>query len=105
MFHQVRSADSGHGGEHELPDRARTASERIDVFSHGGGQRTAEQMKVPFLGELPLDPQVRIGGDTGRPVTAREGEPRAEPFLALARVVDQICSASQSTGPTITIED
>src|SRR5258706_7942188 len=38
-------------------------SERIDVFSRGGGKRTAEQMKVHFLGELPLDPQVRIGGD------------------------------------------
>ena len=38
-------------------------SERIDVFSTGGGKRTAEQMGVFFLGALPLDPQVRIGGD------------------------------------------
>src|SRR5258706_15011840 len=43
-------------------------AERIDVFSHGGGKRTAEMMKVHFLGELPLDPQVRIGGHTSNAV-------------------------------------
>ncbi len=41
--------------------------QRIDVFGQGGGKRTAEAMDVPFLGELPMDPRVRIGGDTGRP--------------------------------------
>src|SRR3954447_15957517 len=43
-------------------------NERIDVFSTGGGRRTAGDMKVNFLGALPLDPNVRIGGDTGHPV-------------------------------------
>src|SRR5882724_13485135 len=38
-------------------------SERIDVFSTGGGKRTADEMKVHFLGALPLDPAVRQGGD------------------------------------------
>ena len=46
-------------------------SERIDVFSHGGGRRTAHEMQVHFLGELPLDPEVRIGGDTGEPIGQR----------------------------------
>ena len=36
-------------------------NERIDVFSHGGGRKTADQMNIPFLGELALDPAVRIG--------------------------------------------
>jgi hypothetical protein len=40
-------------------------SERIDVFSHGGGKKTAETMNVPFLGELPLDPAVRVHGSIG----------------------------------------
>src|SRR3984957_17901335 len=31
-------------------------NERIDVFSHGGGKKTADQMNIPFLGELALDP-------------------------------------------------
>ena len=38
-------------------------NQRVDVFSYGGGQRTAARMGVPFLGEVPLDPQVRIGGE------------------------------------------
>src|ERR1051326_652860 len=59
--------------------------ERIDVFSHGGGRRTAEQMQVHFLAELPLDPQVRIGGDTGNPIALRKGE--GAPFVDLARRV------------------
>src|SRR6202451_149897 len=41
---------------------------RIAVFSTGGGRRTATAMGVNFLGALPLDPHVRIGGDTGKPI-------------------------------------
>src|SRR5580765_3314445 len=42
-------------------------SQRIDVFGQGGGRRTAAAMSVPFLGELALEPGIRIGGDSGRP--------------------------------------
>src|SRR6516225_1621962 len=48
-------------------------SERVDVFSTGGGERTAREMGVNFLGALPLDPAVRVGGDTGRPVALDSG--------------------------------
>ena len=41
------------------------SKERIDVFGEGGGRRTAEEMHVPFLGELPLEPEVRVGSDAG----------------------------------------
>jgi ATP-binding protein involved in chromosome partitioning len=76
--------------------------ERIDVFSHGGGRRTAEQMLVHFLAELPLDPRVRIGGDTGKPVALETGE--QEPFLALARnTVARVQEVQRETGPKIEI--
>jgi ATP-binding protein involved in chromosome partitioning len=82
------------------------SGERIDVFGHGGGKKTAEQMNIPFLGELALDPDVRIGGDSGAPVTTRAGDdPHAAPFLDLAKRVDQACGALKQTGPTVTIED
>jgi ATP-binding protein involved in chromosome partitioning len=78
--------------------------ERIDVFSHGGGRRTAEEMKVHFLGELPLDPEVRVGGDSGQPVVRRKGQ--GEAFLELARhVVARTDEVSQETGPKIEISD
>jgi ATP-binding protein involved in chromosome partitioning len=78
--------------------------ERIDVFSHGGGRRTAEEMQVHFLAELPLDPQVRIGGDTGQPVVLREGPDN--PFLELARnTVARAEEARQQEGPKIEIEE
>jgi ATP-binding protein involved in chromosome partitioning len=82
------------------------SGERIDVFGQGGGKRTAEQMNVPFLGELALNPAVRIGGDTGAPVTTRaDGDAAAIPLWDLAQRVDTICGSTQTTGPKITIDD
>lgn len=61
---------------------------RVDVFSHGGGRRTAERMGVHFLGEVPLDPEVRIGGDSGQSVALRNPEdPHATAFFEIARGV------------------
>src|SRR5664280_702286 len=79
-------------------------AERIDVFSHGGGRRTAHEMDVHFLGELPLDPEVRIGGDTGEPIVRRKG--KGEPFLELARnAIARLEEAAKDEGPKIEISD
>jgi len=80
-------------------------SERIDVFSYGGGRRTAKNMDVHFLGELPLDPQVRVAGDTGKPAALSNGG--ASPFMELARhTAERIREVSeQETGPRIEITD
>jgi ATP-binding protein involved in chromosome partitioning len=82
--------------------------ERIDVFSHGGGRRTAEMMKVHFLGELPLTADVRIGGDSGKPVATRdESDPAASGFYELARnlILRTTAVKAAGQGPAITIED
>jgi ATP-binding protein involved in chromosome partitioning len=82
------------------------SAERIDVFGEGGGKRTAEQMGVHFLGELALDPEVRIGGDSGKPVTSRAAsDAHAAPFIALAQRIEDRCREAQSFGPSMTIED
>src|SRR5277367_1146463 len=79
------------------------SGERIDVFGQGGGKRTADQMGIHFLGELALDPQVRIGGDSGEPVTSRPGDDaHAAPFVELARRLEVRCRQEQTTGPTVT---
>ena len=61
---------------------------RIDVFGHGEGERLAKTFGIPFLGEIEIDPQIRIGGDTGKPV-AQLGEdaPGAKSIYAMARAV------------------
>jgi ATP-binding protein involved in chromosome partitioning len=43
---------------------------KIDVFGHGEGQKLAKTFDLPFLGEIEIDPQIRIGGDTGEPVAS-----------------------------------
>lgn len=42
-----------------------------EIFGSGGGQKAAEEFKVPFLGKIPLDPQIRKGGDAGQPVVVQ----------------------------------
>jgi ATP-binding protein involved in chromosome partitioning len=79
--------------------------ERIDVFSSGGGQRTAEMMNVHFLGHLPLDPQVRAGGDNGRPI-ANESGASAQAFIDLAHEVERRAEEARGTKrPVIEVED
>jgi len=60
----------------------------IDIFSKGGVARTAEQFGVPFLGSIELDPDIRKGGDSGKP-TVLEGEksPHAKSLFEFARNV------------------
>jgi ATP-binding protein involved in chromosome partitioning len=81
--------------------------QRIDVFGQGGGQRTAEAMDVPFLGALPLDPRVRVGGDTGEPVALLgEANEQAAGFFAIARrLVERCAQAGSRPAPTFTVEE
>jgi ATP-binding protein involved in chromosome partitioning len=61
---------------------------REEIFKHGGGRRTAEQLKVPFLGEIPLDPKVAIGGDAGEPIVA--AEPKSGVTAAYVKIAEEI---------------
>lgn len=82
--------------------------ERIDVFSHGGGRKTAEAMRVHFLAEVPMGADVRIGGDSGKPVATRDAsDPWAAVFIEMAKnLVTRAAEEKPKTqGPEITIED
>jgi ATP-binding protein involved in chromosome partitioning len=60
----------------------------IDIFSKGGGERTAKQVGIDYLGSIELDPNIRYGGDTGHPpVLAGEAGAGAGSFYAVARRV------------------
>jgi ATP-binding protein involved in chromosome partitioning len=59
--------------------------ERTEIFAHGGGERAAEKLGVPFLGHIPIDPAIRAGGDEGLPiVVAQPDSPQARAFKDIA---------------------
>jgi Mrp family chromosome partitioning ATPase/predicted Fe-Mo cluster-binding NifX family protein len=65
----------------------------VDLFKTGGGERLAAEMGVPFLGRIPIDPQIVTSGDTGRPfVQSSAGSPAAQAF---ARVMDPILNCTR----------
>jgi len=59
-----------------------------EFFGEGGGEKLAQERDVPFLGRVPLEAQVREGGDFGRPiVTAQPDSPAGQAFYKLAQTV------------------
>lgn len=59
--------------------------ERTEIFSHGGGAKIAETLGIPFLGEIPLSQNVRVGGDTGKPIVLSDPDsPQAQQFIKAA---------------------
>jgi ATP-binding protein involved in chromosome partitioning len=77
---------------------------RIDVFGHGEGARMAQTFGVPFLGEIEIDPQIRIGGDSGKPVASLgEDELGAKSMYAMARNVMTQVAALGGAKPVVQI--
>ncbi len=59
---------------------------RYDIFGTGGGQKLAIEPNVPFLGGIPIDPRIRIGGDKGVPIVFdMPGTEHAEIIISIAR--------------------
>lgn len=75
----------------------RHCGEREEIFGHGGGKKTADMLGVPFLGEIPLDAKVVVGGDSGQPIVmSNPDSPAAAAFRELARiVVEQVASGME----------
>jgi ATP-binding protein involved in chromosome partitioning len=61
---------------------------RYEIFGSGGGRELAEELEVPLLGQLPLVPALREGGDDGRPITAVD--PTSEAAQAFHRIAERI---------------
>ena len=63
--------------------------QRYDIFGSGGGQELAERIKVPFVGQIPLLADVRVGSDEGKPVAAIDPDSEAgRAFAAIAEKID-----------------
>jgi ATP-binding protein involved in chromosome partitioning len=61
---------------------------RYELFGRGGGQELADEIGVPLLGQIPLLPALRVGGDEGKPVAAVE--PDSEAGLAFRALAERI---------------
>jgi ATP-binding protein involved in chromosome partitioning len=77
----------------------------IDIFSKGGGERTARQFGLDFLGSIELDPEIRKGGDSGHPVAlaGAEGASAASFFAFAERVRLKAATAGSAPEPAIEI--
>jgi ATP-binding protein involved in chromosome partitioning len=61
------------------------------IFGSGGGQRLADELELPLIGQIPLYPRVQEGGDSGRPIVA--SEPGANAAKVLVSIAERVASA------------
>jgi ATP-binding protein involved in chromosome partitioning len=78
----------------DLPDGT-----RMDIFGSGGGEQLAQATQTPFLGKVPIDQNVRIGGDSGKPIlVSHPDSPVANALREIAqKVAAQVSVAALST--------
>ncbi|ADB15413.1 protein of unknown function DUF59 [Pirellula staleyi DSM 6068] len=75
---------------------------RWDIFGHGGARTKAEELSVPFLGEVPLNMQIRIAGDDGKTL-GNFDDPIVAPYLSkiVATMVRNLASAAAVKPPVM----
>ena len=66
----------------------------IDLFSRGGGKKAAEDLGVPYLGAIPLDPEMVKAGDEGRPYILRHAE--SSTWKAVDAVMEKLVKLVES---------
>jgi ATP-binding protein involved in chromosome partitioning len=64
--------------------------ERSEIFSHGGGKRTAEELGAPCLGEIPIDIHLRQGGDEGRPSVVYD--PKSRTAVVFSEIASKLAA-------------
>ena len=84
----------------DQPDR------KYYLFGRGGAQNLSRELDVPFLGEIPIEQEVREGGDDGRPVVLSHPDSKsAQAFNEMAdRVVEQVAIRNAQDDPTQKVE-
>jgi ATP-binding protein involved in chromosome partitioning len=84
----------------DMPER------KYYLFGEGGARRLAEELQVPYLGEIPIEQKVREGSDTGRPIVVEHPETRsAQAFRTMAeRTAQQVSIRNAELPPTQKVE-
>jgi ATP-binding protein involved in chromosome partitioning len=77
---------------------------RDEIFAHGGARRTAEQLNVDFLGEVPLDLKIRLTSDEGVPVVVSEPDgPHALGYIEIAKRLWEKLASGRRKAPEISV--
>ncbi|MBT3606435.1 MAG: Mrp/NBP35 family ATP-binding protein [Candidatus Latescibacteria bacterium] len=76
--------------------------DKTPLFGDGGGTRVADAFSLPLLGQIPIQPEIRIGGDEGQPISLGDNEP-ARSFADIAKKLKEMLGESAQAAPTITI--
>jgi ATP-binding protein involved in chromosome partitioning len=74
---------------------------RYDIFGHGGARRRAEQLKLPFLGEVPIQIAIREHGDAGRAAAVFEDAATAAPLEAISYKLCRNLADNRSQEPPL----
>lgn len=78
--------------------------EETDIFKKDGGKKTAELLSTAFLGSIPLDPQIVLGGDAGVPIVVSDGKgAHAEAFRRVAAAVVAEVARQDEMKPRLSI--
>jgi ATP-binding protein involved in chromosome partitioning len=75
-----------------------------DIFKKDGGKKTADLLGTAFLGSIPLDPQIVLGGDAGVPIVVSDGKgAHAEAFRRVAESVVEEVARQDEMKPRLSI--
>jgi ATP-binding protein involved in chromosome partitioning len=81
--------------------------QREEIFDNGGGRKAAEELGVPFLGDIPIYTSIRVSGDRGKPVVTDDSAPQTPIILHIARNMAaqvSIRNAAQAAAPALEIQ-
>ena len=67
-----------------------TCQTESDIFGKGGGEALSQELSVPFLGRVPIYEPIRVGGDTGVPITV--GDPKSAPARAFREAAERLAT-------------
>jgi ATP-binding protein involved in chromosome partitioning len=77
---------------------------RYELFGRGGGQVLADRLGVPLVGQVPLVPELRVGGDVGRPITVTDPDGEAaQAFVSLAQRIDEELAPTKRRHPELKV--
>jgi ATP-binding protein involved in chromosome partitioning len=78
--------------------------ESTDIFKKDGGRKTADLLGTAFLGSIPLDPKIVLGGDAGVPIAVAEPRgPHANAFREVAAAVTEEVARQAEAKPKLSI--